>query len=55
MFDTFEKILIGILVACLIILFACYGVIIYHAAIGEKEFFAHKVYIVNQDFCKEEK
>ena len=47
MLDGFEKIMIGILIFCLIILFACYGVIIYHAAIGDKEFFAHNVYIVN--------
>ena len=55
MFDTFEKILIGILVACLVILFTCYGVIIYKAATGDEKFFVRKVYIVNQDFCKEDK
>lgn len=55
MFDVFEKILIGLLVICVVILFACYGVFIYKAAIGDKGFFVRKVYIVNQDFCKEAK
>ena len=55
MFDAFEKIMIGLLIFFLIILFTCYGVIIYKAAIGDDKFFAHKVYIVNQDFCKEGK
>lgn len=55
MFDFFDKILIGLLVICFVILFACCGVIIYKAAIGDKDFFVRKVYIVNQDFCKEVK
>lgn len=54
MFDFFEKILIGLLVICVGILFACYGVMIYKAATDEG-FFVHKAYIVNQDFCKEAK
>lgn len=52
MFDLFEKILIGILIICVVILFACYGVIIYK---GATEGYVRKVYIVNQDFCKEAK
>lgn len=55
MFDTFEKILIGILVTCVIGIFICCGVIIYKAATGDEKFFTKRVYIVNQDFCKEEK
>lgn len=56
MFDFFEKILIGLLVICVVILFACYGVIIYKAATNDVKFFApNRVYIVNQDFCKETK
>ena len=55
MFDVLEKMLIGWLIFCFIILFICYGLIFYKAATNDEEFFAHKVYIVNQDFCKEEK
>ena len=55
MFDVFEKTMIGLLIFFIIILFTCYGVIIYKAATGDDSFFARKVYIVNQDFCKEEK
>lgn len=55
MFDVFEKIMLGILIFCLIILFTCYGVIFYKAATGDEKFFTKKVYIVNQDFCKEKK
>ena len=55
MFDTFEKILIGILVTCAVVLFICYGVIIYKAATGDEKFFTKRVYITNQDFCKEKK
>ena len=55
MFDTFEKILIGILVTCAVVLFICYGVIIYKTATDDEKFFAKRVYIVNQDFCKEDK
>lgn len=55
MLDIFEKIMIGLLVVCVIILFACYGVIIYKAATGDAKFFVRRVYIVNQDFCKEAK
>ena len=36
-------------------LFICYGVIFYKAATGDDSFFVRKVYIVNQDFCKEGK
>ena len=49
MLDVFEKILIGILIFCLVILFTCYGIIFYKAATGDENFFVHKVYIVNQD------
>lgn len=55
MFDAFEKIMIGFLIFCVIVLFICYGVIFYEAAKGNDEFFARKVYIVNQDFCREAK
>ena len=55
MFDVFEKIMIGLLIFCVIILFICYGIIFYEAAKGNNEFFAHKVYIVNQDYCREAK
>lgn len=52
MFNVFEKIMIGLLIFCLIILFTCYGVIIYKAATGDESFFVRKVYIMN---CKEAK
>ena len=55
MLDVFEKIMIGILVTSLVALFICYGVIFYKAATGDDSFFVRKVYIVNQDFCREEK
>lgn len=55
MFDAFEKILIGILVTCVVGICICYGVIIYKVATGDEKFFAKKVYITNQCFCKEEK
>ena len=55
MFHTFEKILIGILVTCAVVWFICYGVIIYKSATGDEKFVTKRVYIVNQDFCKEEK
>ena len=55
MLDVFEKILIGLLIVCVVFLFACYGIIIYKSATGDDSFFARKVYIVNQDYCKEEK
>ena len=53
MFDFFEKILIGLLVMCVVILFACYVVIFYKAATNDENFFAHKVYTVNKYFCRE--
>lgn len=55
MFDVFEKILMGILIFCLIIALTGLGIIFYKAATGDKDFFSRKVYIVNQDFCKEAK
>ena len=55
MFDVFEKILIGLLIFCLIILFACYSLIFYKAVTGDENFSVRKVYIVNQDYCKEAK
>lgn len=55
MLDIIEKILIVLLVIIIAGLFTCYGVIIYKAATGDDSFFVEKVYIVNQDFCKEAK
>lgn len=55
MLNVFEKMFIGWIIFCVIILFICYGVIFYKAAIGDDSFFASKVYIVNQDFCREAK
>lgn len=55
MLDVIEKILIVLFVIIVAGLFTCYGVIIYKAATGDDEFFVKKVYIVNQDFCKESK
>ena len=57
MFDVFEKILIGLLIVCVAFLFVCYGIIFYKVATvtGDDEFFARKVYIVNQGSCKEDK
>ena len=55
MLDVFEKILLGLLIFCLIIALTGVGVIFYKAATGDESFFARKVYIVNQDFCKEAK
>lgn len=55
MFDFFEKILIGFIIMCLVFLFAFYVIIFYKDATNDKNFFAHKVYIVNQDSCKDVK
>ena len=57
MFDVFDKILIGLLIVCVAFLFVCYGIIFYKVATvtGDDEFFARKVYIVNQGSCKEDK
>lgn len=55
MLDVFEKILVGLLIFCFIIALTGVGVIFYKAATGDKDFFTRKVYIVNQDFCKEAK
>ena len=55
MLDVIEKILIVLLVISAAALFTCYGVIFYKAANGDDKFFVKKVYIMNQDFCKEEK
>lgn len=55
MLDVFEKILMGLLIFCFIIALIGVGVIFYKAATGDESFFARKVYIVNQDFCKEAK
>lgn len=55
MLDVIEKILIVLLVISGAVVLTCYGVIFYKAATGDDEFFVKKVYIVNQDFCKEEK
>lgn len=53
--NFFDKIMIGILIFYVIILFTFLGIIFYKAATGDKDFFVRKVYIVNQDFCKEDK
>lgn len=55
MLDFIEKILIVLLAITGACLFTCYGVILYKAATGDDQFFVQKVYIVNQDFCKESK
>lgn len=55
MLDVLEKIMIGLLVTSFVALFICYGVILYKGATGDDSFFVRKVYIVNQDFCREEK
>lgn len=55
MLDVYEKIGIGFFIFCLIIALTGVGVIFYKAATGDESFFARKVYIVNQDFCKEAK
>ena len=55
MFDVYEKMGIGSFIFCLIIALIGVGVILYKAATGDESFFARKVYIVNQDFCKEAK
>lgn len=55
MLDVFEKIRMGLLIFCLILAFICFGIIFYKAATSDDSFFARKVYIVNQDFCKEVK
>ena len=52
---SLEKILMGLLILCLIIALIGVGLIFYKAAVGDKDFFSRKVYIVNQDFCKEAK
>lgn len=55
MLDVLAKIVVGLFILSAIAWFAGYGVIFYKAATGDDEFFARKVYIVNQDFCKEKK
>ena len=55
MFSFFDKILMGFLIICLVFLFAFYVIIFYKAATNDENLFARKVYIVNQDFCKEDK
>ena len=55
MLDVFDKILMWLLIFCFIIALTGVGLIFYKAAVGDKVFFYRKVYIVNQDFCKEEK
>ena len=55
MLDVIEKILIVLLVITGACLLTCFGVIFYKASTGDDQFFVKKVYIVNQDFCKEEK
>jgi hypothetical protein len=53
MLDVFEKIMIGLFIVCIIVWFVGYGVLFYKAATGDTSVFARRVYIVNQDFCKE--
>lgn len=55
MLSILEKIVEGFIIVCVIAWFVAYGVIFYKAATGDDRFFAQKVYIVNQDFCKEAK
>jgi len=55
MFDVYEKIGIGFFIFCLIITLTGVGVIFYKAVTGDENFFVRKVYIVNQDYCKEVK
>jgi len=55
MLDVFEKIMIGLFIVCVIVLFVCYGMMFYKAATGDPSVFVRRVYIVNQDFCKEAK
>lgn len=55
MLDVFEKIMIGLFIVCVIVLFVGYGVIFYKVATGDTSAFVRRVYIVNQDFCKEAK